>query len=105
MINDLYQAFTEGKANVVTVKIVKELVKYTQYHFKSEEEHFLKLNYPEAEKHIEQHNSFTETVLKFSNDLSNNEVSLSYELMDFLRKWLIDHIMGTDKQYVGIKNK
>ncbi len=32
---------------------------------------------------------------------------MSKEVMDFLKKWLIDHIMGTDRKYTPLllKNK
>jgi methyl-accepting chemotaxis protein/hemerythrin len=38
-------------------------------------------------------------VLDFEKQLKSGSVTLSMEVMKFLKDWLTGHIMGTDKKY------
>ena len=100
MINELYDAFINGKANEVISEILKRMVEYTDYHFATEEKIFEKYNYPMFDEHKEKHEGFVKKVIDFQIGYEACDVSLSYEVMDFLRKWLIEHIMGEDKKYM-----
>ena len=50
---------------------------------------------------------FIDAIKDFQNDFEYNEKELSKEVMDFLKRWLIEHIMGTDQKYseLLVKNK
>ena len=41
--------------------IIKKLKKYSQEHFKTEEDYFNNINFINAEKHIQSHNMFIHT--------------------------------------------
>ena len=99
MINELYDSFTKGKADEVAETIVKKMIEYTDYHFKTEEKYFEKYNYSETELHIEQHQGFVKQVSNFYDELKNGSVTISYEIMNFLRDWLLNHIQGSDNKY------
>ena len=51
--------------------------------------------------------TFIDAIKDFQNDFEYNEKELSKEVMDFLKRWLIEHIMGTDQKYseLLVKNK
>lgn len=99
MINELYAAFLSGEAHKKALEIVDEMIDYTDYHFKSEEKYFDKYKYPETEKHKAIHKSFVEKAVELKTGLENGSVTVSYDIMNFLRQWLIDHIMGEDHKY------
>ena len=99
MINNLYSAFLSGEAREKASEIVNEMIEYTNYHFKSEEKYFDKYRFPETEKHKEIHQSFVDKATELKNGLKSGSVSVSYEIMNFLRQWLIEHIMGEDQKY------
>lgn len=99
MINNLYSAFLSGEANDKALEVVNEMINYTDYHFKSEEKYFDQYNYPETEKHKEIHKSFVDKSVELKEGLKSGKVTVSYEIMTFLRQWLIDHIMGEDQKY------
>ena len=105
MINKLYAAFLSGEAHKEAPQIINEMIKYTDYHFKSEEKYFEKYNYPETENHKAVHKSFVEKAVELKNGLENGKVTVSYDIMNFLRQWLIDHIMGEDKKYTDFFKK
>lgn len=100
MINDLHEAMKEKTSRTVMVDIVGRLKDYVVTHFKHEEHIFDAHGYPEAEAHKLIHNQFVERILDFEEGLQGGQATLSLEVLQFLKDWLVDHIMGTDKEYV-----
>lgn len=99
IINKLSDAMSKGLAADKVKDIVKELVDYTDWHFKAEEEVFNKYNYPGKDEHIRIHNNMLKTARQLLSDAENGKKILSTELMEFLQDWILDHIMGVDKEY------
>lgn len=101
LINQLFDAMTKGEAHSQLSGIIQELIKYTGYHFGTEEAYFAKLGYDKVytTEHENKHKEFVQQVIKFQNDFEIGNVTLSKEIMIFLKDWLINHISGTDQQY------
>ena len=99
LVNRLYQSVERGGAYEELKAILNELIEYTNYHFKTEEYYFDKYGYPEGEIHKEIHRKLTEKVLDFKRKFENREATVSYDLLDFLKDWLVNHIGKTDKKY------
>ncbi|MFA6400257.1 MAG: bacteriohemerythrin [Salinivirgaceae bacterium] len=99
MINTLYFSFTQGDADKIIEPILNEMIQYTDYHFKIEEEYFEKYNYPGKQEHKIEHQHFVEKISTFHNDYKSGSITVSYEIMDFLKDWLISHIKTSDKKY------
>jgi hemerythrin-like metal-binding protein len=100
LINDLHQAMMARRGKEQMGKVLSELVQYTQGHFKAEEGILRSNQYPDLVNHQAEHNRFTQTIMDIQGKFQRNEVGLTIELMDFLKDWLIKHIMGVDKKYV-----
>ena len=99
LINNLSSAMSKGSGEKEVVHIVKELVDYTDWHFKAEEKAFKEHNYPGAAQHIKIHNSMLNTARKLLDDTEAGKTVLTTELLEFLQDWILEHIMGTDKEY------
>ncbi len=99
LINDLHNAMKEGKGKEILGKIIGELISYTKFHFKAEENLMLQNNYPEYKNHKAEHEAFTNKVIEFEEKFKRGSVVLSQEIILFLKDWLINHIKGTDKNY------
>ncbi len=99
LINNLHQAMRVGKGRVVISETLDKLIEYTATHFKTEEELFKKYQYSEFSIHKKEHDDFVEKVLKFKKDYDSNHLMLTFEVMDFLKNWLVKHILGSDKNY------
>ena len=99
ILNDLHQAMVVGHGKEQLGKILSNLIKYTQVHFKTEEDLLQSRHYPEYDQHKFEHDRLLETVLSFQGRFQRNEVGLTIEVMDFLKNWLSKHILGTDKRY------
>ena len=99
ILNLLYDKIQEGKDKFVIEIILSDLIDYTKYHFAAEEDYFEKLNYHDVEKHKKAHKGFVDKINKFYDDYKNNDAEISSKLLDFLKDWLINHIMVDDQSY------
>ena len=99
LLNELHQAMMTGKGKEQLGNILFKLIKYAQGHFKAEEALMQSKQYPDFANHKAEHDRLTKTVMDFQAKFSKNEVGLTMEVMDFLRDWLMKHIMGVDKKY------
>jgi hemerythrin-like metal-binding protein len=98
-VNDLQGAVQDEHSKDAIRNILLNLIDYSLFHFQTEEKLFGRYSYPQASEHINEHLDFEEKVRKFVSDYKNGKITLSLALMDFLKNWLINHIMVTDKQY------
>ncbi|MDH7603918.1 MAG: bacteriohemerythrin [Melioribacter sp.] len=105
IINELHDAMKKGESSKVLTKILFEMAAYTKTHFKSEEELFDKYNYPDKIKHKKEHDMFVKKVDDFMTEYKSGKTNISFELMNFLTKWLTNHIQVSDKAYSGFLNK
>ncbi|MDY6820943.1 MAG: bacteriohemerythrin [Deferribacterota bacterium] len=104
-INKLSAAMKSGRGKDVLDDILIDLLAYAEYHFEKEEELFEKYNYPDSDKHIEEHRSFKEKVVKFNNEYQEKKnLGITLEVLNFLADWLRNHIKKTDKAYAKFFN-
>jgi len=99
LINKLFDAMSEGQANNILGEIINEMARYTQVHFATEEKYFALFNYPESNVHIDEHQKFVAEVIKFKTQFDNGNIILSIEIFRFLKNWLVNHILVSDKKY------
>jgi hemerythrin len=103
-INDLVRAhnMSEDGANGLLVEVaLDELLKYAAHHFGDEEGIMIKHGYKELSAHQEQHKKFVEAMLKFKVRFDKNE-NITSELLSFMQKWLVDHIMTRDQEAMKV---
>lgn len=100
LIDDLYSALSKGEGKNVIQGIVAKLVDYTKVHFKREEFYMQSINYTDTAQHIAQHEFFIQKVDSFMEKLDAGVSNISIEVITFLRDWLINHILNTDKKFV-----
>lgn len=100
IINDFYNAFATAQAHEKIGNIIGELVNYTVYHFTAEEEIFANSNYPNTEEHRKKHKEFVDELKRYHQEVKDGNMTTTYDLMTYLRDWLIKHIMGTDRTYL-----
>lgn len=99
LINELNESMKKGEGKAKVGDIIDKLLNYAAEHFKSEEDYFSQYGYPEEQEHRKQHKSFVEDVTKFKLDFDRDKLFLSIEVMNFLKDWLIKHILDSDKNY------
>jgi hemerythrin len=99
IINDLNNAMLNGNEKETIGKLINKLIAYAAMHFAREEDYFDTLGYPETDVHKRQHDDFENKVSAFEADFNEDRQSLSHDILQFLRDWLVGHIKGSDKKY------
>jgi len=99
LINNLQTAVLYPTGETYERQALKEVVDYTVYHFKREEELMQKYDYPDFEAHKKTHHAMISKVGEFMDAYENNRDATINELTLYLKTWLIKHIAGTDQQY------
>lgn len=105
MLNELHDAMLNGKGRDVLSQILDGLAEYTVTHFATEENLMKKYNYPGYVNHKAEHDRFVEKVSEFKEKLSQGQLTLTMEVLNFLKDWLTSHIMGSDKKYGPFLNE
>ena len=96
LINQLHDAMTLGWGQQIVSYVLDALVDYTQTHFATEEHLMAFHDYPAAADHKQEHDELTHQVLDLRSQLASGQPVVTVDVMQFLKRWLTDHILGTD---------
>ncbi len=100
LINRVYDGFATSGTVVNLNQILTELTEYTKYHFRTEENYFEEFKYPDTDAHKTEHRKFVEKVQEFVDKVKTRKAVVNYEIINFLKDWLINHILDSDKKYI-----
>lgn len=98
IISELKESMHNGENHVYIKNLLFELVSYTKYHFTAEERMMEKHNYQRFHEHKQEHQKLTEQVELFLDKYSAGKSDLDDQIFEFLKKWLFEHILETDKK-------
>lgn len=98
IINELHEAMLQKKGNETLMKTLSQLIDYTKNHFETEEKFMRQHQFAGYEEHKALHDSLVTQVLDYKQQLEKGKLALSVKIMKFLERWLMDHIVGTDKK-------
>ena len=99
LINELFDVMQQKQDKSIIGKTLDELVVYTMYHFQLEEELMAQHGFPGLNRHKAEHANLTKEVYAYKTRYNNGEQLAPVELVSFLKDWVIDHIIGMDKNY------
>lgn len=106
LANNLVRAIQTGETRDVLGKVFKELREYTVFHFRDEELYMEEIEYPERRAHAVTHMELKEQVKQYQRDMYKKSEVTPNEVLEFLRGWLVDHIIYKDMKIVNyIKEK
>lgn len=85
------------------MEVIQELLDYTQYHFKYEEELMEKYQFPRLSVQVKEHNYFVAKIKSLlARDIDEDQMTALQEIVDFLSEWISTHITFEDRQYVSV---
>jgi len=98
--NELFQACNEGilAADMAFLDTIKKALDYAETHFADEEGYLYEANYPQLSEQKKQHEAFVAEVQKSIEEFEAGNIEPVY-MARFLKKWLLNHIAVSDKQY------
>ena len=105
MINELYDAMSQGKGQDVLKSILSKLTNYTITHFGWEEKNMSNYNYPESFDHKDAHKVFIAKVTDLNTKFTAGSTFITIEVGNFLKDWLLNHILKTDKKFGAFLNQ
>ena len=99
LINEFHKALSESRIQEKLTGLLDGLVQYAETHFASEERLLEKYKCDELEKQRQEHAVFMATMIELRKQYSTGHMVSAIDIMNFLKSWLIDHIMYQDKKY------
>lgn len=99
LVNGLFESISQGEDAEMVHQVVDELVEYIWVHFQTEEKLLKDAGYPEYRSHQHGHKLLVRDVVKLQQRLAEGDVQISVEVGEFLKNWVIGHIMVSDQRY------
>lgn len=100
LVNELSEAHEAGKDRQVLLKLIEKLGIYAATHFAREEDYFETYGYPNTDEHLQEHDYFEDMLYQFEDEFKAGKQDLTFNVLMFLSDWLVNHINGSDKEYV-----
>ncbi|MDJ0739113.1 MAG: bacteriohemerythrin [Gammaproteobacteria bacterium] len=99
LANEAAEALSADPSPAQVRSLVRELLSYAIYHFRTEEQLMQEYGYvgAESESHIARHRDFSARVVDVQEKLQRCEYVDTGELVEFLADWIRHHILGTDQ--------
>jgi len=94
MLNTLHEASVAGDAAIVP-EIITKLKEYALMHFATEERYMKRNKYPDLFDHMSEHAFFVSKIKDFTATTSP-QIDMLPAVLDFLKKWLVEHISNID---------
>jgi hemerythrin len=100
LLNQLDDALETGQSRQVVGSVINALFEYTGHHFRREEAMLREAGYPALESHVALHHALEDRARDICDRwVSGSRDALGEEVLEFLKKWLTEHILGADKSY------
>lgn len=100
LINDLHHSVGDDEEYATLGSVLKALQEYADHHFAREERVMEICRYPSLEVHRRMHQRLSQQVSDLKNGYDSDRTAVrAKDCLDFLHKWLIEHICSTDMDY------
>lgn len=97
MLGKIISEMKKGQGKTLIGKTIDEMLNYTKVHFSTEEKYMNLYKYPYSISHKKEHEKFVETAKTFYEVYMNGSIT-AIDLMNFLKNWISEHILGSDKK-------
>lgn len=104
LINDLYEVVSNKSGAREVARLIKATDAYAKVHFRAEEQMMEHYGYAGIKQQVQQHHAFEARIREFYQELHDNPLVAQYEVLSYLRDWLIKHILVEDAKLRGLVN-
>jgi hemerythrin len=98
LLNKSYLLIMQEAGQEELSHLLDELIEYAQYHFAAEEDLMRLHHYQNLDQHLVWHFGFINKVLSFRKEMNEGKGYLAIDIFDFIRNWLLDHILRIDSE-------
>jgi hemerythrin len=99
LVNEMHRAIHEHHGSETARQILDRLGDYTRIHFAVEESLMRIFDYPGYDEHKKQHEELIAQFRSYQAKVASGTAKISFELLHFLKLWLAQHILESDKEY------
>ena len=99
ILNRLFVAVCMREGDKVIAEILDALMCYTQTHFELEERLMRQAKYKDLESHMDEHKKLIDQLDQLCKKYLVEEKPIYFEMLNFLKTWLKEHIKGVDTKY------
>ena len=103
-LNQLHPLLDATDRDTEVHAILAKLEDFVLVHFSEEEQYMKRVGYPDWHAHKEQHDKMYDVVFGLKSDVEHGRAVNAKHLFDIIYNWLLQHIMGEDKKYMGFLN-
>lgn len=104
LFNQLNDALHSTLPKEKIAEILNALLEYTQFHFAHEASLMKKFNYPGESAHLARHDDLVRSALDYKRRFEQGE-PIGVDLVNFVRDWLTQHILKTDRELANHINQ
>jgi hemerythrin-like metal-binding protein len=98
LLNRSYFLIMQEAEQAELSQLLDDLIEYAKYHFAAEEDIMRQHHYSDLDRHVLGHFSFINSVLSFRKEMNQGRSYLSIEIFDFIKNWLLNHILKVDSE-------
>jgi hemerythrin-like metal-binding protein len=99
LINTLYHTDSSNEDEII-LEVLADMLDYIKFHFSYEEKLMIESDYPDYKLHRKEHFEFVKKWNEFNREFIEGDAYLtSKQIGEYLKDWLITHILGTDKKF------
>ncbi|WP_412478205.1 bacteriohemerythrin [Azonexus sp. IMCC34839] len=98
LTNDLFDVVAQKRGAREVARILKALDQYAQVHFRAEERMMAHYSYARLDRQEHQHHRFEARLREFYSEMHDNPLTAQFEVLLYLRDWLVGHIRNEDAQ-------
>jgi hemerythrin-like metal-binding protein len=98
LTNDLFEVVAQKLGSREVARILKALDQYAQVHFRAEERMMAHYGYAALDRQKTQHQHFEDKLREFYSELHHNPLTAQFDILIYLRDWLVNHIVYEDAQ-------
>ncbi len=102
LLNDLHAVVVNKRGPRQVARLVKALDSYAKIHFRAEEQMMAHYGYEGMDRQLHQHHAFEEKISEFYEELHVNPLVAQFDVLTYLRDWLIGHIRVEDAQLAAL---
>ena len=98
LFNRLHDLIAANARRLEVNRHLTGLIRHAREHFAEEEQLMKKLAYPAYTEHQQEHEELLQSLIDYRRRLDSGEQLAPFELLTFLRDWILDHLLGLDQE-------
>lgn len=97
LVNELHEYLVSGSSLNLINAVFEQIARHTGGHFRHEEKLMVESNYPDYANHCLAHQELEKQITELLRGIDAGAPVFSQDLVDFLKNWLVNHILTMDK--------